>query len=507
MKKLLSILLIISFVFSFATVNVSAEEQKGSITIAGVNTNSEGKLTTTYTIYKMLDLTSYKLDEGKYAYKVANGWEDFFKTSEALQYVDADEAGNVSWKTTVDTDGATVGEFAKIALEWAKVNNINKTDSADINDYEPVTVEGKKIVKFEGLDIGYYLLDSTLGALCGLTTTNPDAVVNAKNVAPTMNLQVQEDLTLAWGKTNTADIGQIVNFLVNVEVHAGAENYVIHTEKTSSFKNYAINEIIWRSGTIQTILQVEQDYTIEVNNNSSGECALEIHFEKELCDKLKTNDKIEVYYEAMLTKDAIIAGEGNIARAWVSFGENGENHITEKNSTTTYTYSVDIVKTDGQYKLLGGAGFRIYDAPTGGNEVSVVLLTDGGNTYRKASATETGVEIVVGNIESDKTSFGQAVVIGLDNGDYYIEETSYPEGYNPLTGRQKFTISSGNLEATFINDTYSTGSGVHVVNKTGEMLPETGSMGTTAFITFGSIVALATGVLLVTKKRMSMIDD
>jgi len=65
-----------------------------------------------------------------------------------------------------------------------------------------------------------------------------DAVVNAKNVAPTMNLQVQEDLTLAWGKTNTADIGQIVNFLVNVEVHAGAENYVIHTEKTSSFKNY-----------------------------------------------------------------------------------------------------------------------------------------------------------------------------------------------------------------------------------------------------------------------------
>ena len=32
-------------------------------------------------------------------------------------------------------------------------------------------------------------------------------------------------------------------------------------------------------------------------------------------------------------------------------------------------------------------------------------------------------------------------------------------------------------------------------------------MGTVMFITFGMVVALGTGVLLVTKKRMSMIQD
>ena len=39
------------------------------------------------------------------------------------------------------------------------------------------------------------------------------------------------------------------------------------------------------------------------------------------------------------------------------------------------------------------------------------------------------------------------------------------------------------------------------------MLPETGGMGTVIFVVIGMIVALGTGVLLVTKKRMSMIED
>ena len=76
-----------------------------------------------------------------------------------------------------------------------------------------------------------------------------------------------------------------------------------------------------------------------------------------------------------------------------------------------------------------------------------------------------------------------------------------------LSARQKFIISDGNLDATFNDGVFSTGSGVHVVNKTGNMLPETGGMGTVLFITFGTLVVLATGVLLVTKKRMSMIED
>ena len=124
---------------------------------------------------------------------------------------------------------------------------------------------------------------------------------------------------------------------------------------------------------------------------------------------------------------------------------------------------------------------------------------DDGVTYRRARADETGVAIVVKD--------GKVRVVGFDNGTYYLEETEAPDGYNKLSARQKFIISDSNLDATFNGEIYSTGSGVHVVNKTGSMLPETGGMGTVLFITFGTIVVLVAGILLVTKKRMSMIKD
>ena len=119
--------------------------------------------------------------------------------------------------------------------------------------------------------------------------------------------------------------------------------------------------------------------------------------------------------------------------------------------------------------------------------------------YRRARPDETGVEIIVQN--------GRIEVVGFDNGTYYLEETEAPDGYTELATRKPFTISGENLSANFPNGIYSAGSGIHVVNKSGSRLPETGAMGTMLFITFGTVVVMATGVLLVTKKRMSMIED
>ena len=117
-------------------------------------------------------------------------------------------------------------------------------------------------------------------------------------------------------------------------------------------------------------------------------------------------------------------------------------------------------------------------------------------TYRRARADETGISIVVKN--------GQVRVVGFDNGTYYLEETVTPDGYNQLGARQKFIISDGNLDATFNGDIFSTGSGVHVVNKSGTMLPETGGIGTTLFYVGGGLMVAVAVVLLITKKRMDM---
>lgn len=483
MKKIISLILALMLMASLSVTAFAAET--GSITINGVSD------ATTYEIYKILDLESYDVVAGAYSYKANSAWAAFFATDEAKAYMVTDADGYVTWATAEDDD--TKATFAKLALAYAKANSIAPVKSSE-NDGEFVVADGKGV--FSGLDLGYYLVDSTMGALCGLTTTNPNASINVKNGIPTIDKQVKEDSTNQWGATNTADIGQTVEYHVTINVHAGAENYVLHDvmENGLTFKN--ISKIQHVIPSVETHEMDEKYYEVKTGASVVTDgCTFEVHFTKEMCDKLETNDKIIVTYEAMLNRNATIAGNGNDNTAWLTFGEGG---VSNKDTVTTYTYGFDVIKTNSQNMLIDGAQFKIYDAATDGNEVAVVLMDDG-VTYRRARADESGVAIVVKD--------GRVRVVGFDNGTYYLEETEAPDGYNKLTARQRFIISDGNLDATFNGEIYSTGSGVHVVNKTGSMLPETGGMGTVLFIIFGTIVVLGAGVLLVTKKRMAMIED
>ena len=488
MKKLISLVLALMMVLSLAVTAFAAETETGSITINGVSEKTK------YDIYPLLDLESYDKDTGAYSYKVNAKWTSFFDTADAKSYITIDDAGYVTWIAAEDDD--TVAGFAKKALAYAKANSIAAVKSSSTEgDFVITGTSGK----FSGLPLGYYLVDSTMGALCGLTTTNPDASINAKNGTPTVDKQVQEDSTGNWGGTNTADIGQTVSYRTTINVHAGAENYVLHDKMSEGLTFDAVTKIehIVPSTNKTTTVPAEY-YTVNVGTKDDpleDGCTFEVVFTQEFCDHLEINDKIIIYYDAMLNRNAIVANDGNPNEAWLEFGE--ENYTTH-DTTKTYSFGIDIVKTDSQNTLIDGAEFRIYDAATDGNEVAGVLMDDG-FTYRRARADETGVSIKVKN--------GQVRVVGFDNGTYYLEETVAPSGYNKLTARQKFIIADGNLDAVFNDGIFSTGSGVHVVNKTGSMLPETGGMGTTLFVTIGAMMVMAAGVLLVTKKRMSMIED
>ena len=490
MKK--AICLIVAIIMIASLTNMAfAAGGTGSITINGI---SDGNV---YEIYKLLDLESYDTASGAYSYKVNAAWTGFFATAEAKQYMTVDTTGYATW-VGEETD-SRVSAFAKLALAYANANGISPVKSSSIPaDCEIYTdgVTGKKTLKFSGLELGYYLVDSTMGALCGLTTTNPNASINAKNAAPNIDKQVQEDATGQWGDNNTADIGQTVNFRVTIDVHAGAENYVLHDKMSAGLTFAGVTQVVHIKPTSggHTEQVADPSYYEVVQVGLTDGCTFEVRFNQAFCDHLETNDKVVIYYSAVLNEDAVIAGTGNSNEAWLEYGE---EHFTTHDAIATDTYGFDLVKTDSQNKLIDGAEFRIYDAATGGNEVKVVKMSDG--NYRRAGAGEEGVNIVVKD--------GKVRIIGFDNGTYYLEEVVTPAGYNQLTARQKFIISGSNLDAVFNDGIFSTGSGVHVVNKSGTMLPETGGMGTVLFVSFGTLVVLGAGVLLVTKKRMGMIED
>ena len=501
MKKFVSIALTLMLVFSLALTTFAAGE--GSITINGVSED------TSYAIYQLLDLESYNQQSGAYSYKVNSAWTAYFATDEAKAYITIDEAGYVTW--VAGEDDATVAAFAQKALAYAKANGIDPVQTSDDGD---MAVTGD-VGKFTNLNLGWYLVDSTAGALCGLTTTDPDASINAKNGTPTVDKQVQEDLTGMWGDVNTADIGQIVNFMTIIHVAAGAENYVLHDAMSEGLtfthdldEGRGVTEIKHvNSAGVETVLNAGTDYTVKTTE-FGDDCDFEVIFADEFVATLKANDRLLVYYNAMLNRHAEVGTtEGNPNESYLEYGE---DHFTTHDKTTTYTFSIDIVKTDSSNLLLDGAEFRIYDAAVGGNEIKVVPLMEsddetpmldanGNPMYRRARDNEDGVSIVVKD--------GKVTVGGFDNGVYYLEETVAPAGYNKLTARKEFTVADKNLDSIFNDGIYSTGSGVHVVNKTGSMLPETGGMGTVLFITIGAVVVLGTGVVLVTKKRMSMVQD
>ena len=188
MKKIISVLLALVMTLALSVSALAAGE--GSIT---VDNAVNGK---TYTIYRIFALNSHSNDYKAINYKVSEKWKGFFEANaEGLKYVDIDGQGYVTWKKN-----ASAADFAAEAIKFAKANSI-------VNDGDAVAANGK--VEFKNLTLGYYLVQSDLGALCSLDTTMPNVTIKEKNAEPTNVKEVQEDANSAWGNKNDADIGQI----------------------------------------------------------------------------------------------------------------------------------------------------------------------------------------------------------------------------------------------------------------------------------------------------------
>ena len=497
MKKFISLLVAAMMIMALIAIPALAAGE-GTITIDNI---VEGNV---YSIYRILDLESYNA-AGAYSYKVNSEWTGFFSAgSEGLNYVKIDDAGYVTWN--VSDENNIVAEFAQKALAYAKANGITPLKSSEnTGDF---AISGTSGV-FSDLDLGYYLVDSSMGALCGLTTTSPNATVVAKNAKPTLTKYVQEDSLTSqadqgWRSSNTADMGQEVNFMVSIDVHDGAENFVLHDTMADGITFGSVTKIqhiIPGTGTHDT---ETTKYEVVTTGITDG-CTFHIVFSEEFCNDLNKNDKIAIYYTSTLNTSAEVGATGNKNTAWLSFGDTDKNHITEKAETTTYTYGVDIVKTTSTNQLLNGAEFKLYDALTGGNQIHVVWDSEN-QVYRRA--VESDDPATYENIVISVNNNGTARVEGLDNGTYYLEETKAPDGYNKLTARHAFTVSDSNFDAvTDGTNTAYLHSGVQVINKTGSVLPTTGGIGTTIFVVLGGLTVLAAGVVLFAKKRMSQIAE
>lgn len=453
-KKLICML----FMLVLSVVNVSAAE-KGTITINKAIVNES------YNIYKVLDLETYDKVNNHYIYRAASGWETFLDG--ATDYLEArNENGDkyYVWKDGVDKSMAK--EFAEKAYKYAKDNN-NITPTTK-------TANTTKVV-FDNLDLGYYLVDSSVGALLHLTTTNPTATVNEKNTLnPNVDKNVLENSTGVYGKENDDMIGSTINYKSTITTGAGYGSYVLY-DKMDKGLTFNVNSVVVKIG----------DDVVDVNNyvvkTNVTDYTFVIEFNDEFILKQPKNTNIDVYYTATLNKDAIIEGDGNKNETFLKYGN---NITTDKKKTITYTYAFEIIKTNKEGVELTGAEFILLDKL--GNEIKVILKDEETKTYRIATGNEIGVNIKA----------GKATIEGLDKDSYKLKEVVSPEGYNKLTSPVEFSVNGKT------NDTIIERTRVNVINYTGSELPETGGIGTKLFITSGLSLVLICGLVLVTKLRL-----
>lgn len=476
MKKLMAALLAVAMVCAMA---IPAWAAGGTTAGTGSITIDKAVSGETYTIYKMFDLNSYDPTAGTYSYTVVSAWEDFFKDGAAGNSYITLENGHPTW-----VKGAQAADFAKAALAYATEKNITATKK------ETAT---SNTVSFTGLDLGYYLVDTSLGALCGLDTTKPDATINEKNEVPDIDKKVA-DSEGNWVTENTAKIGDTVNYKVTITVQTANNRYVLHDTMSEG--------LTFNKDSVKVTVGTEEVATTnyDVVTTGIGTETFNVKFKDEYIATLAAGTKIEVTYSAVVNAKAKVDSDKNTNEAHLVYGN---KHETEKHETKTYLYEFDLIKFSGSTKkLLGGAQFKLYDAETGGNEIKLVKNED--DTYRVATATETPVAYI-------ETVAGKTVKIsGLDKKVYYLEETVPPAGYNGLTQRVKVDLSTGSKKVTtgfLSNGTYdelnaSSIGGVAVVNNAGTTLPGTGGIGTTIFYVIGGGLMVAAAILLITKKRM-----
>lgn len=465
---------------AFAEGGTTPTAATGSITI---NNTVNG---TKYEVYRIFDLESYDKDAGKYSYKLSPNWKGagFASFTGADAYFTINANDYVEWKADKQNDGAGFAELAKKFL----ADHTSLT-----NDGEATAASG--VAKVDNLPLGYYLINTSLGSLCALNTTDPDATLNEKNGVPDVDKKIVENGTQT--SENNAKIGDKVNYQTTITAKRGNTNYVLHDKMSEGLTYNADAAVYGEDGT--TLLDATY-YTIAAADDG---CAFHVTFTDKFvnhvnatCTSASDSVTVVVKYSATLNEKAKVAtiptDATNVNTNTAQLKYNNDSHSEEK-TTNTRTYEFDLIKYNSAGQLLDGAEFELHDSDTALKFV-----------YDEATKTYT-VSNAAGASKTIAAHGGKVTIKGLKNAKYTLKEIKAPKGYNQIKNGVTVDLTLGSLKTTYTSGTTYDNTihgGYGVLNNAGTVLPGTGGIGTTIFYLIGGGLMVAAAVLLIAKKRM-----
>lgn len=532
-KRLASVLLAMVMVLAMG-VTAFATEPEGD---GGDNSSDGGKKEVTHT-YEI-----YQIFTGDYSEGVLS---------------------NIKWGKNGDgTEGEKVDKKVLEALEAVKDATSDTEKLEVINKYANLSstpIETGSGTKYTNLKPGYYLVKDKDGSLNGTEEAYTLYVVQVvndtlefipKSDVPEVDKKIVED-----GKeveNNSASIGDEVNYEITGTLPSNYDAYTTYYYKFSDTlsKGLTYKEdslVITIDETETAIADLGGSLVITKPEQEPGETKIEVTIpDLKKVSGVTKDSKIVITYTAVLNEYAASEPDAATNKVKVEYsndpnkssgGTDDPKGVTPEDKVTTLTTELEITKRaekeDGEF--LPGVEFTLT-----GEGVKIVLVTtekfveDPAGTYYELTdgtytETEPGdntdqyvdtskkykreTELVAKGEGKEDTNIvgivgqdGKVAFTGLGAGEYTLEETKTPDGYNTIDPI-KFTIKFDPATQEFSVESTETVINVNgnkltttIVNTSGSLLPSTGGIGTTIFYIVGGVLVVGAAILLIAKKR------
>ena len=347
---------------------------------------------------------------------------------------------------------------------------------------------------------GYYLIKDQDNSLSGkdeayttyLVKVVGDLTIEPKAEKPSSEKKVKDTNdstgeTTGWQDSADYDIGDEVPFQLTGTV---ASNYADYKVYKFTFHDKECEGLTFEKDTLEVFVdgkKITTGYEV-VTPAEDGDTFDVVFSDLKKIDGVKAGSKITVEYKSVLNEKAVLGSVGNKNEMHLEYSNNpndeqgGDTGETPKDTVIVFTYKTVINKVDSNKQPLKDAEFTLKKK-----------LADG--SYKDIQVVKT----------NDGTTF---TFKGLDDGEYLLEETKTPEGYNTISSIT-FTITAshdeksdapelkdlnGNKvtgEITFTKDLTEGSLTSDIVNQKGTDLPETGGTGTTMMYLVGGLIPVA----------------
>lgn len=381
-----------------------------------------------------------------------------------------------------------------------------------------------------GLDYGWYMADEegtdisgshAAASLLMVSTAAPSVQIKVKSDYPQLIKQIEEDDgTAGWNDIGDYQYGQAIPYrfettLVDV---SGYETYLMRfhdrMDPALDFDPSSVAVTLDKDGKQYRLSP--QEFTITDTPTADETFSVTIPDIKAIADREfgSFGQRVELTYSGVFNEGILDRQdqgkqgfENTVRLEFSNDPDSSQTGFTPWDTVVCYTYRLNAVKHNENDVKLAGAKFRLYLDKDCQTELE---FAKHGDVYLPAADAQDIVTDDEGSFRLD----------GLDQGTYWLREVQAPAGYHKLKDPIEITITPGfvddrhayvaggqgltDLTATaggqdLETDPIQTSANLSVLNRTGSVLPSTGSGMT--IVLFAAAAGLAVTGLWMGRRR------